>query len=517
MLDPRRLRTVSDGIARGRTFPALRRRLPRATSTRCIRPAPRSTACHVHDDLLEDLSRTAIDDARRRAGRLRPPPRRHSRRRPDRRSSRSSTGSSAPTSRRGSSSSKSVRTWERNPHFYAEHAGSSLAAQALFTYAPETERARRVLSKLRQVPRLVQAARDNIKDPPASSSRSASRRCAARHVHRRRPAARVRRRRRPAPARRPRRRVDRGGAGDRRLRRQSRDRGAPQGQGARSASGASSSSRSSTSTRASRCRAIGCCAIAIASWPRRRKSSARWPAGSTAAIRSRPGARPRSSHPAPGELVATAREQLDELADVPRAQRRRRRAGRRAVLVAPTPDSSAGRSPACGRRARSRPGRPRAYYYLTDVDPLVAGGAAGRAPARLQLPDALVHLDSRGVPGPLPALSAPAPGRVEGAQVDHVRAGVVRRRLGALLRADDDRGRLRPRAIRSIQLGQLAEALVRLARFIVGIRLHTEDLSVEQGVRFFRDEAFLEEAQRAPRGRARHVRSRPTSSTPPAS
>jgi uncharacterized protein (DUF885 family) len=29
---------------------------------------------------------------------------------------------------------------------------------------------------------------------------------------------------------------------------------------------------------------------------------------------------------------------------------------------------------------------------------------------------------------------------------------------------------------------------------VVGIRLHCEDLSVEQGMRFFRDEAFLEEA-----------------------
>jgi uncharacterized protein (DUF885 family) len=46
----------------------------------------------------------------------------------------------------------------------------------------------------------------------------------------------------------------------------------------------------------------------------------------------------------------------------------------------------------------------------------------------------------------------------------------------------------------SIRLGQLAESLVRLARFIVAIRLHCEDLSVEQGVRFFRDEAFLEES-----------------------
>jgi uncharacterized protein (DUF885 family) len=44
-----------------------------------------------------------------------------------------------------------------------------------------------------------------------------------------------------------------------------------------------------------------------------------------------------------------------------------------------------------------------------------------------------------------------------------------------------------------VRLGQLAEALIRLCRFVVGVRLHTEDLSVEQGVRFFRDEAFLEE------------------------
>jgi uncharacterized protein (DUF885 family) len=45
-----------------------------------------------------------------------------------------------------------------------------------------------------------------------------------------------------------------------------------------------------------------------------------------------------------------------------------------------------------------------------------------------------------------------------------------------------------------VRLGQLAESLVRLARFVVAIRLHCEDLSVEQGMRFFRDEAFLEEA-----------------------
>ena len=45
-----------------------------------------------------------------------------------------------------------------------------------------------------------------------------------------------------------------------------------------------------------------------------------------------------------------------------------------------------------------------------------------------------------------------------------------------------------------VKLGQLAEALIRLVRFVVGIKLHTEDLSVEQGMRFFRDEAFMEES-----------------------
>ncbi len=45
----------------------------------------------------------------------------------------------------------------------------------------------------------------------------------------------------------------------------------------------------------------------------------------------------------------------------------------------------------------------------------------------------------------------------------------------------------------TVRLGQLAEALIRLCRFVVGIRLHCEDMSVEQGVRFFREEAFLEE------------------------
>src|SRR5678815_1328803 len=56
-----------------------------------------------------------------------------------------------------------IRTWERHPQHYSDLLASSLAGQVLFSYAPAAERARRVLSKLRQAPRLIQAARDNIK------------------------------------------------------------------------------------------------------------------------------------------------------------------------------------------------------------------------------------------------------------------------------------------------------------------------------------------------------------------
>ena len=59
-----------------------------------------------------------------------------------------------------------MRTWERNPQHYGDLLSTSLAGQVLFDYAPLPERARRVLSKLHQVPRLMQAARDNVKDPP---------------------------------------------------------------------------------------------------------------------------------------------------------------------------------------------------------------------------------------------------------------------------------------------------------------------------------------------------------------
>ena len=45
-----------------------------------------------------------------------------------------------------------------------------------------------------------------------------------------------------------------------------------------------------------------------------------------------------------------------------------------------------------------------------------------------------------------------------------------------------------------LRLAQLQEALLRDARYLVGIKLHTEGWTVEQGARFFEEKAFQEPA-----------------------
>src|SRR5918994_5041326 len=124
-----------------------------------------SDGIHVHDDLLEDLSRSAIDAHVRALAGF------------GRRLQQIDPAPLPPTEKvehpivvanieARMHELETVRSWERNPQVYSDALGTSLAGQALFNYAPEADRARRVVSKLRQVPRLVQAARDNVKDAP---------------------------------------------------------------------------------------------------------------------------------------------------------------------------------------------------------------------------------------------------------------------------------------------------------------------------------------------------------------
>jgi uncharacterized protein (DUF885 family) len=120
---------------------------------------------HLHDDLLEDLSRPAIDaHLRALAG--------FSRRLHQidpvllSGTERVEHPIVAASIEAAMFELETVKSWERSPQLYAQVLGASLASQALFAYAPEPERARRMVSKLRQVARLVQSAQDNIKDCP---------------------------------------------------------------------------------------------------------------------------------------------------------------------------------------------------------------------------------------------------------------------------------------------------------------------------------------------------------------
>jgi hypothetical protein len=122
---------------------------------------------HVHDDLLENLSRPVVEahvgalaGFRRRlqhvdAALLQP-------------SERIDKNILSADLESRMHELETLRGWRRSPRLYADALGSSLAGQVFSAYAPEAERARRVVSKLRQTPRLVQSARDNIADCPGS-------------------------------------------------------------------------------------------------------------------------------------------------------------------------------------------------------------------------------------------------------------------------------------------------------------------------------------------------------------
>jgi uncharacterized protein (DUF885 family) len=446
---------------------------------------------HLHDDLLEDFSRQAIDAQIRDLGGL---ARRLAAIDPARttdveRLERPVLESSL---RARLFELEEVRTWERSPQFYADVLATSLAGQALFDYAPLAERARRVLSKLRQVPRLIQAARDNIKDPPGIFVKVGleSMRGTLRFLEDDLPRAF-------------------GDLGDLHLLGDLADASTE----AASAIGQyvtylekDLAPRSKGSFRLGRDRfeqklrvdegltldADRLLAIAMRELHQTqdefRRVATRVNGGDPLAAWEKA----KSDHPPAGQLVPVAQQQLDDLIEFLNRQRIISIPPGAPVAVRPTPRfyrwTFASMWTPGPFEARVLP----AFYYITDVDP--------SWPAERQ--DEHLRDFSYGALWSI-SIHEVFPGHF--LHYQHLRQIESKLRKSILFSStafvegwahyceqmmiDEGFGRHDP----TIRLGQLAEALIRLCRFVIGIRLHCEDLSVEQGVRFFRDEAFLEE------------------------
>jgi uncharacterized protein (DUF885 family) len=385
-----------------------------------------------------------------------------------------------------------VRSWERNPQIYAEIIGSSLAGQALFAYAPEAERARRVVSKLRQVPRLVQAARDNIRECPGIFVKVGleSWRGTLRFIESDLPRAFA-------------------SLDDLHILGDLADTSTEAATAIKSyidylendlAPRAKASFRlgrerfeqklkleDGVDMSSERLLAIALRELSAVQEEFRKVAGRLNGADPVEAWR-----RAKEQHPAPGELIPIAEAQVGELEEFLRSQDLVSLPESEPVVVAPSPDFYrwAFASMWTPGPFESKPSR--AYYYLTDVD---RSWPADRQKEHLRdfniptlwnisihevYPGHFLHFRHlRQVESKVRKSTLFAPASfVEGwaHYCEHM-----------MVEAGFRRGDV------TIRLGQLAEALVRLARFVVAIRLHCEDLSVEQGMRFFRDEAFLEE------------------------
>ena len=455
--------------------------------------AASSDGVHAHDDRIEDLSRAAIEAQVRELGRFG--------RRLDRISPRSLTAEEQLERRmladhiRGRQFElEEVRPWERDPKHYAELLATSLAGQALFEYAPVEERARRVVSKLRQTPRLIEAAEANIQDPPGIFVKvgaetfdgvrtfigrdlpSAFRQLEDLHL-----LGDL---------------ADAATAATGAIRRYTghlRDTLAP---------------RSRASFRLGRDRfegrlryqdGISIAAerlLAIAERElRRMQERFREVAGrvDTKAEPSEVWQRVKARHPAPGQLVATVRDQLGDLETFIERHALVTLPDNEPVVVAPTPDFYRWTFASVWAPGPFEPRPLPSYYYVTDADP---SWSAKRAEEHLRdlnvatLWSVSVH---EAYPGHL--LQFRHQRRIERrvrkstlfAPVSFIEGWAhycEQMMIEAGLGRDDE----------TLELGQIAEALLRLARMVVGFKLHVEDMSVERAVHFFREQAYLEEA-----------------------
>jgi len=446
---------------------------------------------HAYDDLLDDLSRSALDHRVRDLG--------HFARRlaaidverlaPDERIEHPLIDMNI---RARLFELEHVRSWERDPHQYAELMSTSLASQALFPYAPLEERARRVLSKLRQVPRLLAAARENVRDTAGLLVKIGLEtfRGALRFVEHDLPRAFADL-------------DDLHLLGD--LADASAEAAAALGHyiayledelGPRSrGSFRLGRERFEEKLRLEEGVTLGCDRLLEiaerelrATQERFRREAARLDSGDPVAV----WRRLKAEHPAPGQIVAAARRQVEELREFLVGQGLVSVPDGGPIVVAETPPFYRWTFASMWAPGPFEPRPLQAYYYVTDVD---ASWPPGRQEEHLRdfnygalwsismhevYPGHYLHYQHlRRVPSKArKSMLLASASFVEGWA--HYAEQLV---VDAGFRRDDP----------AVRLGQIAESLIRLCRVVVGIRLHAEDLSVEQGVRLFREEAYLEE------------------------
>jgi uncharacterized protein (DUF885 family) len=447
---------------------------------------------HLHDDLLEDLSRSAIEGDLhalsgfgRRLHQIDP-----SGLSPVEQVDHRIVGASIESRMY---ELEAIRNWDRNPQIYSDTLGMSLAGQALFSYSPEAERARRVVSKLRQVPRLVQAARENIKETPGIFVKVGLEawRGTLKFIESDLPKAFS-------------------SLDDLHILGDLAD------TSTEAATAISSyidylendlAPRAKASFRLGRERfeqklkteegialsAERLLAIALRELhdvqEEFRRVASRVNGGDPADV----WRRAKQDHPAAGMLVSVAQSHLKELQEFLQRQAIVTVPAGEPVVVAPTPEFFRWASASMWTPGPFEAKPSRAFYYLTDVDRAWPEDRQQEHLRDFNLPtlwSVSIHevypghflqaqhsrqVDSKVRKSTLLASNAFVEGWAHYCEHMMIEAG---------FRRGDD----------TLRLGQLAESLVRLARFVVGIRLHCEDLSEEQGMRFFRDEAFLEEA-----------------------
>src|SRR5688572_7023470 len=447
---------------------------------------------HLHDDLLEDLSRPGIENhVRALAGfgrRLNQIDASHLT--PVEQTERSIVAANVEARMYDL---EVVRTWDRSPQMYADTIGIGLAGQALFAYAPEAERARRVVSKLRQVPRLVQAAQDNIKDCPGIYVKVGLEtwRGVLRFIEGDLPRAFA-------------------SLDDLHILGDLADTST---EAAGAIKGYIDYLENDLAPRAKLSFRLGKERFeqklkledgVTLSHERLLPIALRELAAVQEEFRSVAGRlnggdpldawrRAKERHPEPGKLLATAQEQIKELEEFLRTESIVSLPDSEPVVVAPTPDFFRWAFASMWTPGPFEAKPSRAYYYLTEVDRTWPSDRQKEHMRDFNIPT-LWNISIHEVyPGHF--LHFRHLRRVESkvrkstlfAPVSFVE-GWAHYCEQMMVEAGFRRGDV------TIRLGQLAESLVRLARFVIAIRLHCEDLSVEQGMRFFRDEAFLEEA-----------------------